>query len=97
MPDLTGQSIGRYNILERLGEGGMATVYMAYDTRLERNVALKVIRLEKTADPHFLKRFEREAKALAQLEHPNIFCDKCKRGNYFSRQKNGWFLPIMVL
>jgi serine/threonine protein kinase len=44
MPSLTGQSLGRYHILEQLGEGGMATVYKAYDTRLERDVAVKIIR-----------------------------------------------------
>ncbi len=75
MPDLTGQSLGRYHILEQLGEGGMATVYKAYDTRLERDVAVKVIR--RGAFPpdqleRILKRFEREAKALGRLTHPNI-------------------------
>ena len=75
MANLIGQSIGRYHILEQLGEGGMATVYKAFDTRLERDVAVKVIR--RAAFPpeqldHILKRFEREAKALAKLSHPNI-------------------------
>jgi hypothetical protein len=72
MPNLIGQSLGRYHILEQLGEGGMATVYKAYDTRLERNVAIKVILPGKEHSDKFLKRFEREAKALAQLSHPNI-------------------------
>jgi serine/threonine protein kinase len=75
MTNLIGQSLGRYHILEQLGEGGMATVYKAYDTRLERDVAVKIIRktafsaeiLEKV-----LARFEREAKSLAKLTHPNI-------------------------
>ena len=75
MTDLVGQSIGRYHILEQLGKGGMATVYKAYDTRLERDVALKIIR--RGAFPpesldRVLKRFEREAKALAKLSHPTI-------------------------
>jgi serine/threonine protein kinase len=72
---LIGQSFGHYQILEQLGEGGMATVYKAYDTRLERKVAIKVIRTEKLAQETIgraLKRFEREAKALAKLNHPNI-------------------------
>ncbi|MCD6360533.1 MAG: serine/threonine protein kinase, partial [Armatimonadetes bacterium] len=75
MPDLAGQYIGRYHILERLGEGGMATVYKAFDTRLEASVAIKVIRMDelppKVLD-RALKRFAREAKALARLTHPNI-------------------------
>jgi serine/threonine protein kinase len=75
MENFTGQSFGRYNIHEPLGEGGMATVYRAYDTRLERDVAIKIIR--KGAFPldhieRILKRFEREAKALGRLSHPNI-------------------------
>jgi serine/threonine protein kinase len=75
MPSLIGQSIGRYHILEQLGEGGMATVYKAFDTRLERDVAIKVIRRNAfPVEQHelVLKRFEREAKALAKLNHPNI-------------------------
>ena len=72
MDNLTGKDLGRYHIVQALGEGGMASVYKAYDTRLERYVAIKVIRVEKDQDPNFLKRFEREAKALARLSHPNI-------------------------
>lgn len=75
MTDLTGQSLGRYHILERLGEGGMAIVYKAYDTRLETDVAVKVIRTEKLTEENkenALKRFEREAKSLARLTHANI-------------------------
>ena len=75
MTDLTGQSIGRYHILEQLGEGGMATVYKAYDTRLERNVAVKVLRTDQFIPAQLqmvLQRFEREAKSLAKLSNPNI-------------------------
>ena len=75
MPDLIGQPISHYHILDRLGEGGMAIVYKALDTRLEREVALKVIRTEKLVPATMdktLKRFEREAKALAKLNHPHI-------------------------
>lgn len=75
MTELIGKDIDRYHIIEQLGQGGMAVVYKAYDTRLERDVALKVIRrnafsldiLERV-----LKRFDREAKSLAKLTHPNI-------------------------
>jgi len=75
MSKLTGQSIGRYHILEQLGEGGMATVYKAYDTRLERNVAVKVLRTDQFIPAQLqmiLQRFEREAKSLAKLKHSNI-------------------------
>ncbi len=75
MASLMGQFFGRYQILEQLGEGGMATVYKAHDTRLERFVAIKVIRTEQFAPAvldDVMKRFEREAKALAKLSHPNI-------------------------
>ncbi len=72
---LISQSIDRYRILEQIGEGGMAVVYKAYDTRLEREVAIKIIRKEAfppEALERIYKRFEREAKALARLSHPNI-------------------------
>ncbi len=75
MPDLTGKSLGRYHILEQIGEGGMAIVYKAFDTRLETEVAIKVIRTDQLAPAileRALKRFEREAKALARLTHANI-------------------------
>jgi serine/threonine protein kinase/parvulin-like peptidyl-prolyl isomerase len=75
MTNLIGQSLGRYHILEQLGEGGMATVYKAFDTRLESDVAVKVIRTDTLAPnvlSRALKRFEREAKALARLTHANI-------------------------
>jgi eukaryotic-like serine/threonine-protein kinase len=75
MTDLTGQSIGRYQILSKLGEGGMAVVYKARDTRLDRDVALKLIRVDQFAPAmmgHILARFEREAKSLARLSHNSI-------------------------
>ncbi len=75
MTNLIGQSLGRYHILEQLGEGGMAVVYKAHDTRLDTNVAVKFIRTENLTPgllEQALKRFEREAKALARLTHPNI-------------------------
>jgi len=75
MSGLIGQYVGRYQILSLLGEGGMATVYKAYDPRLERDVAIKVIRREAFPPEDIdmlLKRFEREAKSLGKLSHPNI-------------------------
>ncbi len=75
MGSLIGKSLGRYTILEEIGEGGMAVVYRANDSRLDRDVAIKVIRKGAFPADHMdriLKRFEREAKALARLSHPNI-------------------------
>lgn len=75
MENLSGVSIGRYQILEPLGEGGMATVYKAFDTRLEQNVAIKVIRMDRLTDENqerALKRFKSEAQKTAALTHSNI-------------------------
>ena len=74
MENLIGQSLGRYHIVEQLGQGGMASVFKAYDTSLERHVAVKIIRTDVVggSENEFLLRFRREAKALAQLDHPFI-------------------------
>lgn len=75
MNNIEGQSIGRYQVLEPLGEGGMAVVYRAFDTTLECSVAIKFIRLETApaeSTERTLKRFSREAKEMAALLHPNI-------------------------
>lgn len=72
---LVGKSIGRYRITEQLGQGGMAVVFKAYDTRLERDVAIKMIRkgdIPENQHARFLQRFEREAKAQARFSHANI-------------------------
>jgi serine/threonine-protein kinase len=65
-------SIGRYEIRKELGRGGMAVVYLAADTVMERQVALKLMLSQFTADPQFIARFRREAKTVAQLEHRGI-------------------------
>lgn len=62
----------RYRIKERIGGGGMANVYLAFDLILERNVAIKVLRMEFINDPEFVERFDREAQAATSLSHPNI-------------------------
>lgn len=63
---------GRYHIQARVGEGGMAIVYQATDTLLDRRVAVKVLRSEFTGDEDFVRRFRHEARAAARLSHPNI-------------------------
>ncbi|MCP5045801.1 MAG: protein kinase, partial [bacterium] len=69
---MIGQQVSHYNILEKLGEGGMGEVFLANDTRLERKVALKFLPLKMIAQQDARKRFQREAKAAAALNHPNI-------------------------
>jgi serine/threonine protein kinase len=72
MPLPSGTLIGPYKILGPLAAGGMGEVYRARDTRLDRDVAIKVLPEHLAQDPSALKRFEREAKAIAALNHPNI-------------------------
>ncbi|MFN7210643.1 MAG: serine/threonine-protein kinase, partial [Aggregatilineales bacterium] len=72
MPDLSGQTLGKYQILERLGRGGMATVYRAYQLGMDRIVAVKVLHPQYTDDPSFVERFKREARSVGALRHPNI-------------------------
>ena len=72
MKDLTGTRLAQYEIVERLGGGGMAVVYRAVQQPLGREVALKALSSELFQDDGFVKRFETEAKTLAKLDHPNI-------------------------
>src|SRR5262245_4932380 len=72
MPIQSGSRLGPYEILSAVGAGGMGEVYQARDTRLERDVAIKVLRQAFAHDADRLSRFEREAKMLASLNHPNI-------------------------
>ncbi len=69
---MIGTTLSHYKVLEKIGQGGMGEVYRAEDTNLSREVAIKVLPEQFTQDPQRLARFEREAKLLAQLNHPNI-------------------------
>jgi serine/threonine-protein kinase len=70
--DLVGKTIGKYELHERIGRGGMAEVYKAYHASLDRYVAVKILHPFLSEDPEFKERFEREARNVAQLRHPNI-------------------------
>ena len=72
MKNLEGQHIGPYQLASKIGAGGMGEVYKARDTRLERTVAIKVLTAHLADDPHARERFQREARAVAALDHPHI-------------------------
>ena len=67
-----GTRLGPYEITAQIGAGGMGEVYKAKDTRLDRTVAIKVLPTHVASDPQFRERFEREGKAISQLNHPHI-------------------------
>jgi hypothetical protein len=72
MKSLVGTTLGQYRIVEQIGSGGMATVFKAFQPALDRYVAVKVLPAQHALTPGFSERFTREAKAVAQLNHPNI-------------------------
>src|SRR3977135_444095 len=78
--ELSGK-IGKYEILKPLGKGAMGVVYLAHDTILERDVALKVMVSQIADDPELKSRFEREAKAVPKMTHPNLV-NVFDRGNH---------------
>ena len=72
MPFIIGENVGPYRLIEKLGKGGMATVFKAYHPSLDRYVAIKALHPAFMEHPGFIDRFEREAKVIAKLDHPNI-------------------------
>jgi serine/threonine protein kinase/tetratricopeptide (TPR) repeat protein len=70
--DLIGKTLGQYQVVEQIGQGGMATVFKAYQPALDRHVAIKVLPAQHALRPGFSERFVREARAVARLDHPNI-------------------------
>src|SRR5688572_15746425 len=69
---LVGRKIGDFQILRELGRGGMGVVYLAHDEALQRDVAVKVLQPRLASDPEFERRFIREARSSAKLDHPNV-------------------------
>ncbi len=86
---MIGSVIGNYRIVEKLGEGGMGTVYRGIDMMLEREVAIKALRAELTSNPELAERFRAEAVTLAKLNHPNI-----ATLHTFFRQGNEFFMVM---
>jgi serine/threonine protein kinase len=85
-PTVALETLGRYQLLQKLGQGGMAAVYLAHDTKLDRRVAVKILPPHSVNDAGAVARFEREAKALAQLSHAGIvqaFDSDTAAGRYF--------------
>ena len=72
MEDLSGKQLGQYKLIGRLGHGGMASVYKAYQPGTDRHVAIKILPRDDMGDPNFLNRFRQEARIIANLEHPHI-------------------------
>jgi serine/threonine protein kinase len=72
MPLTAGARLGPYEILAAIGAGGMGEVYRARDARLDRTVAIKMLPDSLSGDPQFRERFDREARVISQLDHPNI-------------------------
>src|SRR5512141_2350691 len=87
---MIGQRLLHYEIVEPLGEGGMGVVYTARDTHLDRFVAIKVLPVDKVADPERKRRFVQEAKAASALNHPNIITvhdiDECDGGSFIAME-----------
>src|SRR5262245_24404392 len=72
MIDLVGKTLGKYQVLDQLGQGGMAEVFRAYQPSLDRQVAIKVLHSRLAAEANFIDRFQREASLVARLRHPHI-------------------------
>jgi serine/threonine protein kinase len=89
---LTGETLGNFRVTEELGKGGMGVVYKAYDRALDRVVAVKVLPLHLAEDNEFIKRFIREARIAAKLEHPNIV-------QIYSAAKSGnlWYIAMQLV
>ncbi|GMW01947.1 MAG: hypothetical protein AMXMBFR84_30830 [Candidatus Hydrogenedentota bacterium] len=88
--DLTSKTLGQYEVVERIGQGGMGIVYRGRDTVLDRDVALKVLPPAFAKNEQYLQRFMREAKSVARLDHPNIVAV------YGAGEQNGVYFIAML-
>src|SRR6478609_9937140 len=89
-PDLSGRRVGDFQLLRRLGRGGMADVYLAEQLSLRRQVALKVLKRNLAGDDAYIRRFQHEAQAAAKLVHANIvqiYEVGCVDGTYYISQE----------
>src|SRR5690242_13673107 len=86
---MIGRLIGNYKVLEKIGEGGMGSVWRGVDIMLDREVAIKMLRPELANDPQIVERFRAEAVTLARLNHPNIATLYA-----FLRQGNDYFMVM---
>ena len=87
------QRLGKYELQEQLGRGGMAEVWKAFDTQLQRYVAIKILHADLQSDPEFITRFTREARVIASLHHPNIV----KIHDFQTIQQPGSTIPIAYM
>ena len=96
MNNLEGQRIGPYQLTSKIGAGGMGEVYKARDTRLDRTVAIKVLPAHLSDDPHARERFQREARAVAALNHPHI-CTLHDVGSLDPSSGSGQAMDFLVM
>ena len=96
MKNLEGQTIGPYQLASKIGAGGMGEVYKARDTRLDRTVAIKVLTAHLADDPHARERFQREARAVAALNHPHI-CTLHDVGSQDPSTSSGQAMDFLVM
>lgn len=92
MTDFVGQKIGEYLVVARLGQGGMAQVYKAYQPRLGRYVAIKILHAHLAEDPDFVNRFEREARACSTLQHSSVV-----RVFDFSHEEATYYMTLQLV
>jgi serine/threonine protein kinase len=92
---MIGRTLSHYEVLEKIGEGGMGEVYLAKDTKLDREVAIKVLPAAFSENKERLARFEREAQLLASLNHPNVGAMPPPTKDYLCQAQPGLRAPLI--